>query len=311
MFSTLSMPVLYLFAAIRQPFLDTFFAYITELGEATVFIAVALLMLWCVDKYAGYFLMSTILLGITLNQWLKVLFRVPRPWLLDPEFKIVEKARAGAKGYSFPSGHTQLSVGAYGGLLYWKRWRPAVRGLLIALAVLIPVSRMYLGVHTPADVLLSVLLALAAIFVIGPIVRKAQQQPVFLTRLLTEILAFCAVFVVFTAVFPFSPETDSTALNSAIKYAYRMLGGSLALLFGWMWDSEHLHYETKAVWWAQVLKFVLGLALTLAILKLPVKNLVLGGLPIGHFFEYFLAMGFASIVWPMTFGFFSRLGGRK
>lgn len=56
---------------------------------------------------------------------------------------------------------------------------------------------------------------------------------------------------------------------------------------------------------------MLGLALTLAILKLPVKNLVLGGLPIGHFFEYFLAMGFASIVWPMTFGFFSRLGGRK
>ena len=186
-----------------------------------------------------------------------------------------------------------------------------MRGLLIALAVLIPISRMYLGVHTPADVLLSVLLALAAIFVIGPIVRKAQQQPVFLTRLLVGILVFCAGFVVFTAVFPFSPETDSAALNSAIKYAYRMLGGSLALLFGWMWDSEHLHYETKAVWWAQILKFVLGLALTLAILKLPVKHFVLGGLPIGHFFEYFLAMGFASIVWPMTFGFFSRLGGRK
>lgn len=311
MFPTLSMPVLYLFASIRQPFLDTFFATITELGEATVFIAVALLMLWCVDKYAGYFLMSTGLLGITLNQWLKVLFRVPRPWVLDPEFKIVEKARAGAEGYSFPSGHAQLSVGAYGGLLYWKRWRPAVRGLLIALAVLIPISRMYLGVHTPADVLLSVLLALAAIFVIGPIVRKAQQQPVFLTRLLVGILVFCAGFVVFTAVFPFSPETDSAALNSAIKYAYRMLGGSLALLFGWMWDSEHLHYETKAVWWAQILKFVLGLALTLAILKLPVKHFVLGGLPIGHFFEYFLAMGFASIVWPMTFGFFSQLGGRK
>ena len=114
MFPALSMPVLYLFASIRQPFLDTFFATITELGEATVFIAVALLMLWCVDKYAGYFLMSTGLLGITLNQWLKVLFRVPRPWVLDPEFKIVEKARAGAEGYSFPSGHTQNAFAALG-----------------------------------------------------------------------------------------------------------------------------------------------------------------------------------------------------
>lgn len=133
----------------------------------------------------------------------------------------------------------------------------------------------------------------------------------FLTRLLVGILVFCAGFVVFTAVFPFSPGTDSATLSSAIKHAYRMLGVSLALLFGWMWESVHLHYETKAVWWAQILKFVLGLALTLAILKLPVKHLVLGGLPIGHFFEYFLAMGFAGIVWPMTFGFFSRLGGRK
>lgn len=44
-----------------------------------MFIAIALLMLWCINKYTGYFLMSTDLLGITLNQWLKVLFRVPRP----------------------------------------------------------------------------------------------------------------------------------------------------------------------------------------------------------------------------------------
>ena len=90
-----------------------------------------------------------------------------------------------------------------------------------------------------------------------------------------------------------------------------LMGALLGFCLAYGIERKYIRFETKAVWWAQILKFVLGLALTLAILKLPVKHFVLGGLPIGHFFEYFLAMGFASIVWPMTFSFFSRPGGRK
>ena len=62
-------------------------------------------------------------------------------------------------GTPFPSGHSQIAVGTYGGLALCRRekW---VRIVGTVLAVLIPFSRMYLGVHTPADVLVGSLCAL-------------------------------------------------------------------------------------------------------------------------------------------------------
>ncbi|MBP3388873.1 MAG: hypothetical protein J6K98_03260, partial [Clostridia bacterium] len=75
---------------------------ITRLGEETVFLAVAIAVFWCVNKYEGYYLMSVGLVGTVINQFMKIIFRIARPWVLDPEFTIVESAREAATGYSFP-----------------------------------------------------------------------------------------------------------------------------------------------------------------------------------------------------------------
>jgi undecaprenyl-diphosphatase len=69
---------------------------------------------WCFDKKHGYFLITIGFLGTVINQFLKVLFRIPRPWVKDPNFTIVESAKEAATGYSFPSGHTQSAVGSFG-----------------------------------------------------------------------------------------------------------------------------------------------------------------------------------------------------
>lgn len=76
-----------------------------------------------------------------MNQFLKLLFRIPRPWVRDPDFTIVESARAQATGYSFPSGHTQNAVATFGGIARSTR-RPWVRWTCVAvlLAVSFPVS---------------------------------------------------------------------------------------------------------------------------------------------------------------------------
>ena len=103
------MEFLKLLEGIRTPFLDSFFSVITTLGEETIFIVVGLLFYWCIDKKQGYYLFFVGFFGTILNQFLKLLFRIPRPWVKDPDFTIVESARAGATGYSFPSGHTQSS----------------------------------------------------------------------------------------------------------------------------------------------------------------------------------------------------------
>ena len=92
------MAFLYFLESLRNPILDFFFSIITLFGEETIFMAVGMIVFWCVDKYKGYFLLCTGFLGTILNQFLKILCRVPRPWVQDPDFTIVESAREGAGG---------------------------------------------------------------------------------------------------------------------------------------------------------------------------------------------------------------------
>ena len=156
------MELLYWFESVRTPVLDALMSLVTHLGEEACFMAAALLVLWCVDKRRGYYLLTVGFAGTLASQWLKIACRVPRPWVRDPGFTIVESARAEAGGYSFPSGHTQCAVGWLGGVARFSRsvW---VRIVCVALLLAVPVSRMYLGVHTPADVGVSFVLAAALV----------------------------------------------------------------------------------------------------------------------------------------------------
>ena len=118
------MDVLYFLERFRMPILNEFMLLITQLGEETAFLVAALIVFWCVDKKKGYFLMSVGFLGVMLNSTLKLLCRIPRPWVLDENFTILEEAREAAAGYSFPSGHSQTAVGTFGSLacISKKKW---------------------------------------------------------------------------------------------------------------------------------------------------------------------------------------------
>ena len=146
------MQVLHFLAQLHNPVLDTVFQLITEIGDETVFLVVAILFFWCIDKREGYYILMTGLLGTLVNQFLKLICRVPRPWVRDPLFKhkVVPSAFEGASGYSFPSGHTQNVTGTFGAIALFarKNW---LRISCIVIIVLVAFSRMYLGVHTPLD----------------------------------------------------------------------------------------------------------------------------------------------------------------
>ena len=166
------MSFLYFLESIRNPFLDLLFSFITLFGEETIFMAVGMIVFWCVDKFKGYYILCIGFFGTVINQFLKIVCRVPRPWVKDPNFTIVESAREAASGYSFPSGHTQTSIGLFGGIARITI-NKALRIAMIVLSCLVALSRMYLGVHTPADVLVSAAIAIILIFVAYPVFKKA------------------------------------------------------------------------------------------------------------------------------------------
>lgn len=295
------MKVLYALESIRTPWLDTVMAAITHLGEETVFMVAALFVFWCVSKRHGYYLLAIGFAGTVLNQFLKLLFRIPRPWVLDSDFTIVESARAQATGYSFPSGHTQNAVGTFGGIARFTR-RKWVRVAAIVAAVLVPLSRMYLGVHTPLDVGVAAVIAVALVFALYPLMERSDSRHGVMGAVLAVMLALAVGYLLFVSLYPFPADVDAANLASGVENAWKLLGATVGMLVGWWLDVRFIHFDTRAVWYVQLIKLVGGLALLLGIraaLKAPLAAAL--GAGAGGAVRYGVMVLFAAAVWPMVF----------
>ncbi len=295
------MKVLYALESIRVPWLDTVMAAITHLGEETVFMVAALFVFWCVSKRHGYYLLAVGFAGTVLNQFLKLLFRIPRPWVLDSDFTIVESARAQATGYSFPSGHTQNAIGTFGGIARFTR-RKWVRVAAIVVAVLVPLSRMYLGVHTPLDVGVAAVIAVALVFALYPLMERSDSRHGVMGAVLAVMLALAAGYLLFVSLYPFPADVDAANLASGVENAWKLLGATVGMLVGWWLDVRFIHFDTRAVWYVQLIKLVGGLALLLGIraaLKAPLAAAL--GAGAGGAVRYGVMVLFAAAVWPMVF----------
>ena len=306
------MEILYALERIRFPALDELMLILTRLGEETAFLVIALIVFWCVDKRRGYYLMMVGFLSTLGNQFLKLACRVPRPWVLDGEFTIVEEAREAASGYSFPSGHTQSAVSTFGCLAYTtkKSW---FRILCIAAMAVVPFSRMYLGVHTPADVGVSIVVALVLIFGIYPVIQRAIRQPRAMRMLLAVMVVGAVANLVFVSLYPFPADVDVSNLEHGIGNAYKMLGCMLGVWATYECDLRWTKFDTKAPLLGQVLKLVLGFGILLAIKsggKAPLQALFANDY-LADGLRYLLMVIFAGCIWPLTFRFFATLGKKK
>ena len=303
------MDFLYALESIRCPFLDAIFSAITYLGGEAVFMAVAIIVFWCVDKKHGYFILTAGFLSTVISQFLKLLFRVPRPWIRDPEFTIVESARADAGGYSFPSGHTQNAVSTFGGIVTFAKSK-LIRGICIAVIILVAFSRMYLGVHTPADVGVALLLGIMVLLIVNFLFRKFGQKPGFMYILISSMFLLSALYTLFAELYPFPYAlADMVNITEGIKNGYTLCGACLGMLVAYHIDSKYIHFSEKAPIPAQILKTVLGLAIVICIktfLKAPLYSLF-GGLFIADTVRYFIIVIFAACLWPMTFPIFKKV----
>ncbi len=303
------MEFLYFLEKLRIPVLNEFFLAVTTLGEETAFLALALIFFWCVDKRRGYYLMAVGFAGTVASQAMKIACRIPRPWVLDPDFTILEQAREAASGYSFPSGHTQTAVGTFGSIAVTAK-RKWVAVACVVLAVLVGLSRMYIGVHTPADVIVGA--ALSVFFLIafhGPMFGKKDRT----YPLAIGLGVITLVYLIVMESVSFPADTDPHNLESAMKNAYTLFGCMAALLIVYPLEKKYVSFPEKAVWWAQLLKVILGLALVLGVkegLRSPLEALFAGHLA-ARAVRYFLIVVVAGLLWPMSFRKFADLGRKK
>ena len=304
------MDFLYLLENIRVPVLNEIMLLITRLGEETAFLVAALIVFWCVDKYKGYYVMTVGFIGTMANQFLKLACRVPRPWVLDENFTILEQAKEAAAGYSFPSGHSQSAVGTFGSIAAFtnKRW---MKWICIIICVLVPFSRMYIGVHTPADVLVGAGIACVLVWFL----RKPmlENRDIVMKFLILLMIGLSVGMLLYTEYFQFPEDIDVHNLESGTKNAYTMIGCLIGVAFVYVGERKYVNFSTEAVWWAQILKVILGLGVVLLVkegLRSPLEW-IFGGPLVARAIRYFLIVFMAGFLWPMTFRWFSGLGNKR
>ena len=145
--------------------------FITNFGGAIFLIILTILLLVVLkNKKVGLSICTNLVVVTILNQLLKRLLQRPRP----TEFRIIEET-----GYSFPSGHSMVSMAFYGYLIYliyrfvknkYLKWISIV--LLSLLICLIGISRIYLGVHYTSDVLGGFLISISYLVIYISVFNK-------------------------------------------------------------------------------------------------------------------------------------------
>lgn len=277
----------------RHPVLDVFFQIITFCAQETLVVAVICWLFWCQNKKLAYTLGFSYFASGLGVQAAKITFRVPRPWVLNPDFSPVASAVEGATGYSFPSGHTQSATALFGTLS--MHFKSASKKLLCAIAfLLVGFSRMYLGVHTPQDVFTSMAATLAVSVLLFRFFSKERDAkwdaPLALVLFLTTL-----ALLIYTQ-FLYQNGTLET------KYAmdcFKACGAGFGFAAGFYLERRFIRFSLPSGKRQKLLRYLAGLTGVL-ILQLGLKLL----LPENVFtsvLRYFILVFWVLVLYPYIF----------
>jgi membrane-associated phospholipid phosphatase len=246
----------------------------TFLGNEEFFLAVAPAIYWCLDTALGLRMGLLLMISAGLNNAVKLVFHAPRPYWYDPTVK----ALSSESSFGIPSGHSQNAVVVWGRLAsgIQKTWAWI---LALALVFFIGLSRIYLGVHFPTDVLsgwlLGVLILAAAIKWDRPLaewLRRIGPTGQLLTALGVSLglilLGWAARISLGNWTFPVEwADNIRIALpNGELPNPLNLDGlisnggAFFGLAAGAVLLAKWGGYQTRGVWWQLAARYLIGLA---------------------------------------------------
>ncbi len=284
----------------------------TFLGDEQFYLIAIPLVYWCLHKGLGQDLGLLLVLSSFANSTVKSLLKHSRPFWENAALQLSD-----AVTFSTPSGHAQSSAVLFGYGAWFvadKRRGRLWAGLLALLIVLVSLSRVYLGVHFPGDILwgAAVGLGLAALY--------ARLKPLLLPRLkrlpigVHVLLALVAAGIILGAEMlllsiPFGSgqmfgELYTVAWETSLEEAVTVAGLALGLWIGLVLEIRYVRFSVAGPLWQRALRYgigVIGLAAIWLGLKMifPQEPLALG--LVLRIVRYGLAMLWAIALWPWLF----------
>lgn len=264
--------------SVATPALDIIFQIITMFGEQLFLIPIVAFIYWCFNKEMGYWLCWCVSVGNLAVNSAKGIFKVERPIGYEGIRTLREST---ATGYSFPSGHTQASANVFTAIA-----RAVNRKRFWAIAVILPalvgLSRLYLGVHWPTDVIAGYAAGIFIPLVLWLLYRRfVKHKPM--------------MFLISTVAFaPFCFMTGDVA------DFWKSFGFGIGLAIGTYIETKFINFEIDDVpAKKRAFRFAGGIILLVAVyagmkLLLPAGNLA-------AFVRYLFIPVTATAIWPAIF----------
>ena len=246
------------FYKIGTKFGDFFFFFVSEFGASIGILAIITMIYWCINKEKGEKIAFISFVGMNLNSLLKGCFIARRPFQYSNKEYLRKLDGSilsdGASGTSFPSGHSQGSGTLYTTIFQYfkKKW---VRILTICFIVLIPVSRLYLGVHFPIDVIVGSIIGILISIVFSKIINKYYKNKYIVYIISVSILI----------PFLFFSNKGNIDLQGMSKDFYKGMGVMCGCILGVFLEEKYVKFDIAKSRKTNILRYIFGIIVMLVI----------------------------------------------
>ncbi len=215
-------------------------------------VAIPLWIYWCRNRKVGIEIIFIYVSGQLMNQLLKNIFCVYRPWIRDSRIHPTEAALPGATGYSFPSGHT-VSAGTLAGSIgytYGDRFK-GLRFLCYFWVILVAFSRNVLGCHTPQDVIVAIIEAVFVIWLGTKLLSVSENYPARRRHFVIAGFILTAVYLAFITLKPYPMDYIGGELivdpKEMMIDCWKAAGAFCSFLLSVYLERKYVRFETEGL----------------------------------------------------------------
>ena len=274
-----------------------------SLFAVTYLVIVPAFLYWCVDKRSGLFTLASYNAAVAANAVVKLSACVYRPWIRDSRIIPAGDAITTATGYSFPSGHTSTATPIYGAMALraWRRNR-WISVLCLIAVFLTGFSRNYLGVHTPQDVLVAMIISVIAMVSMALLFDFLEKRPEKENYFLLGgfLLGTAALVFVTFKQYPMDYIGNRLLVDPyrMMKDGYGDIGMFMAFCLGRFIEKTWIRFQPSLTRDSLVAGLAGGVLALLIIDTAGTPLRALLGLHFGCLAENALLMLFITAIWP-------------
>ncbi len=293
----------------RHSINDAWTPFLEQVSHLAVsyLIFIPIFIYWCISKHNGLFILASLFVGKALNTLVKLSVCAYRPWIRDPRIIPAGHAIDGATGYSFPSGHTISGTTMYGGLavVCWQKRAMQVLSFLCVVALLLTgFSRNYLGVHTPQDVAVGILLSVFTLYLVYKGLAYIEKHPAQENRLLLGGVCVSVLALLFITFKPYPMDyADGKLLVDPQRMmidGYYDLGALLSLFVSRFIEKRWIRFTQTGLTVKGILIGIAGLGIAYGFKQVLEPCIELLGVHWGVFVYAFLWVFFIIALYPLA-----------